>query len=292
MIIVTVFRQDMRNTPELFNARLKYYPNENGQYEPASLIVFSRKIFNPQGWEEVSDKTDIAEDNIISDTNDDEAKDSNSKERSFARAKSSAYDYLMCNQDCNLFVTLTFNNEVVDRYSYDEVVKKLSVWLDNRVRRQGLKYILIPEHHKDGAIHFHGIANENGLRLVDSGLVRFNKKNYPKDLHPKSPTIYNIDDFPFGFTTCIRANGDDCTVKIARYIFKYMVKSGGKKIGGRYYLHGGKLEKPFCRYFNIGINEFDKLPYDIADGVSFVRYSDEELLTVSSLLKRSGVLEE
>lgn len=288
-----------RSSPVLFNARLKYYPDKvTGEYVPSSLISFDKQIFNPQHWEQVSDKSDTCDNvNISGDDYVEVLPDSevtseegqtdrkNSQKRSFSRAKTAAYDCLMCNPDCNMFITLTFDQNQVDRYSYDDILLRLNRWLDNRVRRHGLKYVLIPEYHKDKAVHFHGIANASALRLRESGLVRFNKKNLPKDLHPDAPTIYNVDDFPYGFTTAIEATGKDSTVKVAKYIFKYMVKSGGEKVGGRYYLHGGKLARPYYEYYNV---DFDKLPavaFDIAPSVSFKRIDGENLLTVSRLLK-------
>lgn len=295
-----------RSAPNLFNARLKYFPDpETGKYIADSLIVFDRQMFNPQHWEETTfapvhklqkepDISDTCENvNIIGDDfvevlPDGEAEGQtdrkNSQRRSFSRAKTAAYDYLMCNPDCKMFLTLTFDQSQVDRYSYEEILKRLNRWLDNRVRRHGLKYVLIPEYHKDKAVHFHGIANRDGLRLADSGLVRSGKRNCPREMHPNAPTIYNVEDFPYGFTTAIEASGSDSTVKVAKYIFKYLTKSGGEKIGGRYYLHGGKLARPMYEYFNIGYNDIPAPTYDIAPSVSFKRISRDDLLTVSSLL--------
>lgn len=56
--------------------------------------------------------------------------------------------------DFRWFVTLTLAPDKVDRYDAGEVVRKLSQWCNNQVKRRGLKYVLVPERHKDGALHF------------------------------------------------------------------------------------------------------------------------------------------
>ena len=169
-----------------------------------------------------------------------ERSDDNAR-RARRRAIGKVYDYFNSNPDLNMFVTLTLSPQEVDRGNYAEVYKRLSTWLENRVRRNGMKYLLIPEYHADGEnIHFHGTFNESALELKKSGVKRRGK------------VVYNIADFPLGFTTAIRISGEDATVKVARYMLKYITKSfdSGEKIGGRYYLHGGKLALPRFEYAN------------------------------------------
>ena len=38
--------------------------------------------------------------------------------------------------------------------------------------------------------------------------------------------------------------------RVSKYIYKYMTKQEGQKIGGRYYLHGGRLALPSFAYSN------------------------------------------
>lgn len=110
------------------------------------------------------------------------------------------------------FITLTFDPKKVDRYDYDAVVKKLKNWLI-MCRRDcpDMKYILVPELHKDGAFHFHGlIANCDALQFVNSGV---------KDKSGKS--IYNIGKYKLGWTTATRV---ESTEKVSKYISKYITK--------------------------------------------------------------------
>ena len=82
---------------------------------------------------------------------------------------------LACNnKPWDYFVTFTFNSDKVDRYNFSEVSKKLSKWIDNIKQKYGCKdmgYIIVPEKHKDGAWHFHGLfKNCDNLNFIDSVL--------------------------------------------------------------------------------------------------------------------------
>ncbi len=77
---------------------------------------------------------------------------------SLKRSKKVVQEILLCNQ-WEYFGTITFSKEKVkDRYAVQETIKTLRVWLNNYKKRQApdLKYCLIPELHKDGAVHLHG----------------------------------------------------------------------------------------------------------------------------------------
>ena len=143
------------------------------------------------------------------------------------------FDYVRCNWDLDCMFTLTFDKEKIDRTSYEDIVKKLGEWCSNRVRRNGLKYLAVPEYHADGeGIHLHGVCNFAALETAWSGKVNKGKR------------VYNITDFPYGFTAVKKfGGGDRDRHAVAVYVSKYITKDA-RKVGGRYYLHGGKLEKP------------------------------------------------
>lgn len=75
--------------------------------------------------------------------------------RAKRRARSAVFDIAMSN-DFKYFVTLTLDAVRMDRYVVSQVTKKLNNWLGDCVRRKGLKYVLVPEYHLDGAVHCHG----------------------------------------------------------------------------------------------------------------------------------------
>ncbi len=180
------------------------------------------------------------------------------KARSMRRARIKCRDYVLGNYDLDMMVTLTINNEMCSRYNYDEVVKKLSEWLSNRVRRNGLKYVLVPERHKDGAIHFHGFVNSNAVNLTKTKFKRsYEGQNFIYALEPKRKgrLVYNIADWDIGYTTAVRIGRQEKDRQAtASYILKYLSKQN-EKVGGRWYLHGGDLLYPIEVYLCYDYND-------------------------------------
>lgn len=120
--------------------------------------------------------------------------------------------YLARSNYWDWFVTLTFDPEKVDRYDYSACVKKLSLWLNNcRKKCSDMGYLVVPEQHKDGAWHFHGLfSNCDGLGFVNSG-----KRD--EDGKP----IYNIGAYKLGFTTATKVVDLE---RVSKYICKYVTK--------------------------------------------------------------------
>lgn len=223
----------------LTNSRKKYI-FLNGEKTLVEILAFDTKKFNPT-------KAEIQRDEITKNRKSKVLDSSASLDRSIRRAKKNIYDYMLCNPSLDGFVTLTMDSVKIDRYDYKAIIKKLNTWLDNLVRRKGLKYILIPELHKDGAIHFHGFVNSTALDVSDSGHKNGNK------------IVYNISNYRLGFSTLIKI-GDDYLdrVKVSGYIGKYITKQQSNGcIGGRFYLHGGALELPEYEYTNMTFDDFD-----------------------------------
>lgn len=155
-----------------------------------------------------------------------------SSARAQRRAKAALRDLALANA-FRFFVTLTFDRQRVDRWNDREVLRVTRNWLDNRVRRDGLAYVLIPERHKDGAIHFHGFFND-ALPGVDSG-----------HRTERGQVIYNLPGWSWGFSTAIEVYGEYAGA--VGYVCKYVTK-GSEKVGGRWYYHGGNLRRPEVEY--------------------------------------------
>lgn len=162
--------------------------------------------------------------------------------RSMRRAKSRLRRLALANE-FRWFVTLTLSPEKVDRYDDAQVVRKLTTWAHNQVRRKGLKYILVPERHKDGAIHFHGFFND-ALEAVASG---------HRDKH--GHMIYNLPGWNLGFTAAIECYGDYAGA--VAYVCKYIGKQGDKP-AGRWYYSGGDLQEPAAVYGEISPQELQE----------------------------------
>lgn len=270
--IRTVFHQNMAKREykldfELrHNCRIKEYPQ--GFIE---VLSASRPIFREPGWEPadkwVSDRGAKRPEQKPT-----EERQAENVERAVRRAKQNLRDLALCN-DMAYFVTLTLDQGIVDRYDMVEITKRLNVWCSNQVQRNGLAYILVPERHKDGAVHFHGFVN-NAVEVVDSGTMTLPWEKKPRK--PRSEAqraewlakggkiVYNLPAWPLGFTTAIKMYGDP--VSAVGYCCKYIGKQQGgeglpEKIGGRWFYHGGCHNRPKVTYADV---DFDKM--QLVDG--------------------------
>lgn len=254
----------------LYSARAKYIQTEQG-LRLISVCQFSYPIFNPQGCEKI-----VPEDVLgygVQLTLEEmlalkESRKSEYLERATRRAKTAAFDLVQCNPELNTFATLTFDPQKINRCSYDETYDKLKNWLSNHVGRKNLKYICVPEHHKDGqAIHFHLICNADGIEMVDSGHLRDRKP------------VFNIKSWHWGFSTALQIGATETDRdRVAKYVYKYMGKQLGQRIGGRYFLHGGKLKRPVYLYSNDPREFFDgDVKYtrmkQITDGTAYFEWN-------------------
>ena len=252
MIYSTVFRQnEMEN--RLFrvgegsfcNRRIKINPLTGDVLED---LVFNRDVFNPEGL--VKMDAEQAQYSVTKSKR--REPDEDGVRRAASRARKQVYELCACN-DLDLFFTLTLDKELIDRYDYKAAVRKFGQWADNQVRRRGLKYVAVPELHKDGAIHFHGLCNKSSVRLVDSG-----KKS-------KGQTVYNLPGWRLGFTTAIPLCGERNAA--AHYVAKYISKqhgTNGGTIGGRYFYHGGALMHAKCIYQHADFDALEGREYRLS----------------------------
>jgi hypothetical protein len=241
------------------NTRIKRYPDGS-----AEVLCASRQIFRESGYErrddwgqDVSKKSDTkrevspeaAADNLL---------------RAQRRARTAVRDLALCNPMTH-FVTLTFDAAKVDRYDIKAIMRKVNSWLDNQVRRRGLAYILVPELHKDGAVHMHGLFTSS-IALSDSGTMvppNGGKPRRPRSAAQRSEWIatggrivYNLDGWPYGFSTAMELHGDYRAA--VGYVCKYIAKEQ-TKVGGRWYYHGGALSLPSVSYADANVEDIAAL---------------------------------
>ena len=156
------------------------------------------------------------------------------------RAFDAVFDIVYQNE-WDLFLTLTLRpDDSLDRTDPKQIIEPLRIWLSNLVQRKGLRYILIPEKHKNGGIHAHMLCN-NVFQLVDSGTKTYTHFKRPmmdataiaRGLDPEhGQTVYNVPEWRYGFTTAIYVYGNPGN--LAFYLTKYLTKDM-KKIFGKYY---------------------------------------------------------
>lgn len=214
-----------------YNVRLKLYPDPEGEARPVELLALSRPVYNPEGWELVGRDAPppplaAGEEGTGEEGEPPQQQRSPADERrSKRRSRAAVWDYVQCNPELDTFVTLTLSARSVDRYDYSAIVALLRGWLSNRVQRSGLRYILVPEHHKDGAIHWHGLCNAAALSLTPTGLFNADWER----------PIWRVGDYPFGRTQAVIIGEE--RERSARYCCKYISKTD-ERCGGRRYLHG------------------------------------------------------
>lgn len=194
-----------------------------------------------------------------------EARRAENVERAQRRARNAVRDLALSN-DFRFFVTLTLDRAKVDRYDIKAITKKLRTWADNAVRRKGLRYILVPELHKDGAVHFHGFFND-ALSAVDSGtLSNGGKPRRPRNKAEREKLIgqgwhivYNLPAWSLGFTTAIELYGEKR--RAVAYVLKYITKAARStgKIGGRWYFSGGDLQRPTVTFEDMDPEQVSEL---------------------------------
>mgnify|MGYP004647998565 CR=1 FL=1 len=200
---------------------------------------------------------------------------------SMKRAIDKVYDIAFQNEWA-YFLTCTINKENgFDRNDPIAVYDKLHNWLKNKVTRNGLQYLAIPEYHPESGegIHIHALVNDV-LKRVDSGRVLFKdgKAWRRDDLVRRGvdvsayKTIYNVPQWKYGFTTAIPVSGSPAA--LACYITKYITKDC-KKIFGKYYLSSRNI----CRKADViccNTDEFNTIERESVThgGMSFKYQSD------------------
>lgn len=273
-----------------YNCRIKYFPNNQ-----IKIACFSKPIFNPHkaevrqeekpfeslreydpatgkmSYKFIEGKTiiDPFTGEIFPFTEYKEKKEREIRPDNIKRAIDKAFEIGLSN-NFKYFITLTLDQQKIDRYDTKAIYKKLRTWLTHRVTRNKMDYIIFPEYHKlregetECAIHFHGLINAENLKLTDSGKTTKNGQ-----------VIYNLDHWKYGYSTVIELDGRPAIIK---YVTKYITK-GNTRIFGKTYFSGGptlKREVPtdFC---NMDYAAFDGQEYAIPAGNMSVKYKTYNL---------------
>lgn len=201
----------------------------------------SNPIFKDPRWEDVSAPLS-AQKGVSKPKDKMEERADNTKravDRIFDIAYINRFDYM---------ITLTIDAEKIDRYDPMAIAEKVKIWLKNAVKRRNLRYLIVPELHKDGAVHMHGLISGD-FDYVDSGTVSV--PDYEKPIRRETAiargydlnsdhvhTVYNIPQWKYGWSTAVACYGD--VANAAKYMCKYVTKDL-KKIFGKYYYAGGDI---------------------------------------------------
>lgn len=157
----------------------------------------------------------------------------------FSRARSMVLQYALCNP-WEYFFTGTLDQAKFNRYDLDTFQAKLSQFIRDKRKAYKAKFqvLLVPEHHKNGAWHIHGLVHDlpEGVlsefafpapqKLIDGGFL-----NWPDYMHK------------FGFCSLAPIRNPVAT---AYYISKYVSKDLAQResdLGKHLYFHSRPLKK-------------------------------------------------
>lgn len=165
------------------------------------------------------------------------------------KTRSKIYDIARSNE-WNYFITLTFNDRVVDRYNYQECIKKISNYFHNFKSKNkktcpNFKYLIIHEKHEDGAYHFHGLIylEDESENMLTKALYPLAHKLGGKPILKKGKQVYNWSKYNHGYSTVTKIQNLEATCK---YILKYVIKDLKKSYikGRRRFMYSSNCLKP------------------------------------------------
>lgn len=155
------------------------------------------------------------------------------------RARAVVYD-LARNNVFDWFVTLTISPDFADRLDYDscvECVYEFTQWMkDQNKRGAGFSWLMVPEQHKKGGYHFHGLVQGE---LPVTPAINPHTGDLIKDKAGRQ--VYNIVSYKWGYTTATQV-GD--MPKAAGYLTKYLSKDMTVPKGRKRYWASRSLMRP------------------------------------------------
>ena len=161
-----------------------------------------------------------------------------------SRAKSLIFEYAFCNS-WDYFITLTISPDKFDRYSLNSYVKALGKFINNYNTNYHSKifYLLIPEQHKDGAWHMHGLISG----ILPKHLV-VNKNGY---------LDFSLYSKKFGYCSLSPLKSHEA---VSKYITKYVTNDlSSMALGQRLYYCSKGLKKSELLY------RFNKVESDLLE---------------------------
>jgi len=186
---------------------------------------------------------------------------------SISRARSKILELGLCNE-WEYFATFTIDKRKFDRYNLDTYFRVLGQWLQNISKRTGQKidYVLIPELHKDGAWHIHGLISG----VTADKLTPFEAGKHPQKLIDGG--FLNWKDYEKKFGFCSFGKIKDAQA-VSFYVTKYVTKSlmtQTRRLGSRLYYctQGLKRSEELIR----GRGVVDVVPADILNSLYIGEY--------------------
>ena len=196
-----------------------------------------------------------------------------------SRAKSIITEIAL-NNKFDYFCTFSFDKDKIDRYDLKECYKRLRLFFKEFKKRYApnFQWLIIPEFHKDGAIHFHGLVSgipDGELTVPDTIMKRMSDGEIA--VVPNTPKYLYWARYSkrFGIFNCSKIKTSE---GVAYYVTKYVIKELSKiPTGVNLYAHSKGLKKADVIYHSYNDsemlitpsykNDFCKVAYDKYEGV-------------------------
>ena len=174
-----------------------------------------------------------------------------------------------CVKPWEFFVTLTFDDKFVeDSYSHEKVSKYLHRWLDSQKHQNpNMRYLLVPELHQSGRIHFHGVFSDVPNWVLVPGVDPHTGEIIEKN----GKIIYNLTNYTLGFTTVSKVENIEA---VSHYISKYITKELLNLKNKRNVWHSKNLIKP-KQTFHLSTEE-DINSYLDDKEISYIQKTDKD----------------
>ena len=191
------------------------------------------------------------------------------------RARAMVFEYALCN-DFQYFVTLTLDKNMHDRYDLKGYIKRLGQFIRNYRRNYGadIQYLLIPERHKDGAWHMHGL-----FMGIPEEHLSVNKNGY---------LDWQAYSKRFGYISIDKIKNKEA---VSKYITKYVTKSfdnvGGvtEKESKLYYCSRGLKRAKIKKIGTLSVYQLEKIPFDYEnDFVKTVFFKSKQYELINGIL--------
>lgn len=151
-------------------------------------------------------------------------------DNNIARSRSKVREYGLCSP-WQFFCTFTIDPQKFDRYDLQKYHDAMSQWVRNYNKRRGasIRYLIIPEQHKDGAWHEHGLLM--GIPLDHLRLFTLDEKlpNYIRDKLEAGQLVYDWPAYREKFGWVIIEPIRDLQRAVS-YITKYITKDLARSI--------------------------------------------------------------
>ena len=251
-----------------YDGKILWYPDGRHQIVKASKKVFrvpvpgvlpKRRVH----YDWCSDYDDF--DDFDSDPRSDERSE-REREDNLNRAKTRVKQIIMLNE-FKYFITLTFDDSVVNAADTQAVIKRSQVWLKNMRQRHNFAYLLVPEYHrKKNRIHLHLLANGDDLNLGFDNVYKvegFKKPMRMAKIKRRGLVnqivcpVYNLKDWKFGLSTVMECYGENYE-RLSNYVLKEYVTKNTASIFGKFYWCSKNLKLyPDIELFDLDFYEFD-----------------------------------